>query len=130
MNAKATSFATYQDLVGFIKCLQKGNSSDYCYNYGVNGEGASGKVTAQRNIPMCALNSADLHAKWGSTTAAWGKLVRVKLIGMGHGDEFEAEVADLGPHGVIDLNPAALISAGLPEDTNLSCSAEWDWVED
>jgi hypothetical protein len=129
VNLRATSFATYQDLVNYIKCLQKGGSTDYCYDFGDNGVGASGKTTAQRNIPMCALNSAVLQAKWGTTSAAWGKLVRVTLIGMGHGNPFECEVADLGPEGVIDLNPASLISAGLPEDTELDCPASVEFLD-
>ena len=130
MNARGTSFATYQDLVNYINCRDAGGTSDHCLNVGDNGRGASGKTTAQIHVPMCALNSADLHAKWGTTAAAWGKQVRVTLNGMGHGNAFECEVADLGPAGVIDLNPAALIAAGLPEDTELECPAEWDWIED
>lgn len=117
--SRATSFATYQDLVGYIKCLLGGDSETHCYNYGDNGVGASGKTTAQIHTPMVALPA---HS-------ALGKHVSITLqAGFGHGEPFIAEVADIGPEGVIDLNPAALIAAGLPEDKELSCSASWEWV--
>lgn len=125
MQAKLTSFATYQDLVGFIKCLQGGNSTEYCYNYGDNGVGASNKVTAQIHTPMVAIPSAEMKKKWGSTSATWGKKVKVTY----NKKSIIAEVADIGPTGVCDLNPAALIAFGIPEDTELSVQGSWEWVE-
>lgn len=124
-SAKITSFATYQDLVAYIRCLQSGKSTNTCYNYGDNGVGASGRVTAQQKTPMVALPAAVLKAKWGSTKAAWGKKVRVHL----RDQSAIAEVADLGPTGVCDLNPAALIALGLQPDAELSAVGKWEWVE-
>lgn len=125
MTAKMTSFATYKDLVGFIKCLQKGNSTNFCYNRGDNGVGASMKVTAQQHTPMVALPTSEMKAKWGSTKNAWGKKVKIKL----NGKTAIAEVADIGPAGVCDLNPAALIALGLPHDSELSQTGEWNWID-
>ena len=125
MNARFTSFATYQDLVGYINCLLAGNSATFCYNKGDNGTGASGRVTAQIKTPMCALPKAELVKKWGSVKAAWGKKVKC-TIGR---KTFFCEVADIGPVGVCDLNPAALLAANLPEDQELNVQGEWEWAD-
>ncbi len=124
MKAKLTSFATYQDLVGYINCLLAGGSENGCYNKGDNGTGASGKVTAQVKTPMVAVPSSAMKAKWGSTSKAWGKKIEVKC-----GNRVAiAECADIGPVGVCDLNPAMLIAMGWPEDKELSVQGEWDWL--
>ena len=125
--ARATSFATLKDLHGYIKCLLDGHTESYCYNFGDNGEGAWGDITAQLHTPMVALPPAEMRARWGSTKGAHGKSVIVTLNGQGHGHSFVAVVADIGPPHVIDLNPAALAAAGLPTDTELDCAASWDW---
>ena len=93
MNARFTSFATYQDLVGYINCLLAGNSATFCYNKG--------------------------------DKAAWGKKVKC-TIGR---KTFFCEVADIGPVGVCDLNPAALLAANLPEDQELNVQGEWEWAD-
>lgn len=121
--ARFTSFATYQDLVGYIKCLQAGKSSTYCYNKGDNGVGASGKVTAQNHTPMCALPPAEMRAKWKSTKAAMGKHIICHV----NGQILRCEVADIGPPGVCDLNPAALKRLGLNESTELDFQGTWEW---
>lgn len=125
MKAKLTSFATYQDLVGYIKCLQAGHSSTFCYNRGDNGVGASGKTTAQINTPMAAIPSAEMKRKWGSTKKAWGKKVHVKF----EDREAIAEVADIAPVGICDLNPAMLIAMGWPQDKELSVQGSWEWMD-
>lgn len=122
--ARFTSFATYQDLVGYIKCLQAGGSTNYCYNKGDNGVGASGKTTAQIHTPMCAIPPAEMIARWGSKKAAYGKVIECRLMGK----TIRCEVADIGPAGVCDLNPAALLRLGLSQDTELSVSGTWTWV--
>jgi hypothetical protein len=123
--ARFTSFATYKDLVNYIKCLQKGNSSTFCYAKGDNGVGASGKVTAQTKTPMCALPQHELSTKWGSARKAYGQKVRAHL----RGRTVELEVADLGPKGVCDLNPAALIAFGLDQETELNEIGTWEWID-
>lgn len=129
MKANATSFATFRDLVNYIRCLLNGKSETACYNFGDNGTGAWGDVTAQVRTPMVALPPSALRAKWGSTKAGRGKKVRVLLEDQGHEKWFNAIVGDISPEGVIDLNPAALDAAGLPIDTELDCDAEWEWAE-
>ncbi len=124
MNAKLTSFATYQDLVGYIKCLQKGNSSEFCYNRGDNGVGASGKTTAQIQTPMVAVPTSEMKKKWGSTRNAWGKKIEVTCGTR----KATAECADIGPEGVCDLNPAMLIAMGWPQDQELNVQGEWKWI--
>jgi hypothetical protein len=125
MTSRATSFATYKDLVGYINCLLAGGTERGCYRKGDNGTGAWGDVTAQVHTPMVALPPGEIAAKWGTSTKGRGKKVTVKLS---IGREFIAEVRDKAPAGVIDLNPAALIAAGLPQDTELSTRATWNWV--
>lgn len=125
MNARITSFATYKDLVNYIKCLQKGNSSAFCCAKGDNGVGASGKVTAQTHTPMCALPQHEMAAKWGSARKAYGKMVTVCL----RGKFVDCELADLGPKGVCDLNPAALMAFGLSQETELNEMGTWEWKD-
>lgn len=128
MRAKATSFATLKDLVGYIKCRNGGGSITGCYLKGDSGVGAWNDVTAQLDVPMVALPPSEMVKKWGQSKLARGKKVRVRLLSSGHGNEFVCEVRDKGPNGVIDLNPAALVAAGLPSDTELSVTANWEWL--
>ena len=123
--AKMTSFATYKDLVGYIKCLLNGGSENYCYSKGDNGVGSTGKITAQEHTPMVALPKAEVVAKWGSVKAAAGKRVRVQLPSC---PAFEAEYADTAPAGVCDLNPASLKAAGLSPETELNVTGTWEWI--
>lgn len=118
--ARATSFATLKDLRGYIKCLLNGGSETHCYNYGDNGTGAWSDNTAQLQIPMVALPP---HV------AVHNKMVRVTLEASQGTNVFIAKCCDKAPDGVIDLNPAALVAAGLPSDCELDCPAQWEWVE-
>jgi len=113
MKLRATSFATFKDLVGYIRCRDAGGSARSCLWLGDNGQGAWGDTTAQLHTPMVALsraNGAQKHRK-----------VRVTVDGC---KPFNAIVGDIGPSGVVDLNPAALLAAGLPIDAELSRPAE------
>lgn len=125
MKSKATSFATFKDLVGYIDCLLAGGTENGCYRKGDNGRGAWGDVTAQVHTPMVALPPGEIAAKWGTSKAGRGKLVKVTLA---VGNTFTAEVRDKSPAGVIDLNPASLKAAGLPIDTELNTTATWSWL--
>lgn len=127
MKAKGTSFATLKDLVGYIDCLLAGGSETHCYNHGDNGRGCWGDVTAQLDTAMVALPESEMIKKWGSKKAAKHKKIWFKLD-QGSKTKVEAIVADQSPDGIIDLNPASLMQAGLPSDTELSCNAEWDWI--
>jgi hypothetical protein len=60
--------------------------------------------------------------------AVHNKKVRVTLS-IGHKKPFECICRDIAPPGVIDLNPAALIAAGLdPDDDIDDTHAQWKWV--
>lgn len=126
VKAKFTSFATYQDLVAFIKCLEVGNSSQHCYSKGDNGVGASGLTTAQIHTPMVALPRSAMISQFGSVKNAWAKKPHVKL--KFRGKEVIAEVADIAPEGVCDLNPACLLAIGLKQDANIAEQGEWEWA--
>lgn len=125
-SARVTSFATFKDLVGYARCMQKGNDSDFCYRQGDSGVGAWGDVTAQIRTPMVALPPEAMIRRWGTSRAARGKKVRVWIDGIDH--PVICEVRDKGPEGVVDLNPAALDAFGLPIDTELNRSGKWEWV--
>lgn len=127
-SATATSFATLKDLESYIRCLLRGGSETHCYNYGDNGRGAWGDLTAQLTVPMCALPPDDMIAQYGSSNAAHGKKVLVMFTFNGVVRAVVCTVGDKGPPGVIDLNPAALQKADLPTDTELSVPATYYWL--
>jgi hypothetical protein len=126
VSAKATSFATLKDLEGYIRCLQAGKSSTACYQFGDNGRGAWGDLTAQLKTPMCALPPEAMIRRWGTSRLARGKKVAVYLTRLRK--EVVCEVRDKGPNNVVDLNPAALLAVGLPSDTELNEPATWRWL--
>ena len=64
MKAKATSFATYKDLVNYAKCRNAGGSETACYAKGDNGVGCWGDVTATERVPMVAVPLKDMIAKF------------------------------------------------------------------
>lgn len=125
MNSKLTDFADYTDLVAFIKkastFLTQAQIQE-CLAVGDNGVGASGKTTATDTIPMVALPAQEMKNKWGSTTTAWGKLVRVTFEGVSK----EGQCQDISPPGVCDMNPAMLKSMNLKHP--FSGQGTWDWV--
>ncbi len=124
MNCKLTDFADYTDLVSYIKCRDnQGGTPQHCLSVGDNGVGASGKTTATDTVAMCALPANDIRAKWGSTTAGWGKHVNVT-----HGSKtITVELADISPDGVCDLNPCALKLMG--EKHPFSGTGSWEWAD-
>ena len=120
MNARATSFATRQDLARFARCVTEGGTPKHCLNVGDNGVGAWDDSTWNPEGPaICALPAG---------IAVHNKKVRVTLS-IGHKNPFECICRDVGPPGVIDLNPAALIAAGLDPDEDINDShANWEWA--
>ncbi len=118
MQLRLTSFATYKDLVGYIKCRDDGHNHppEFCYNRGDNGVGAWGDVTATTKVAMCAMEPALLAQHYGHSSDARGRKVSVTL----NGRTIECEIRDKGPHGVCDLNPGALIALGLDQETELN----------
>lgn len=112
MPMRATSFATYKDLRGYIKCLVAGGSARGCLAKGDNGTGAWGANTAQTKVPMCAL-----------PPGLGGNGTKVKVTIISSGKTVICERRDIGPRGVVDLNPAALLALGMSQETELSTPA-------
>lgn len=115
------SVATRQDLARFAKCVSKGESAAKCLAVGDNGVGYWGDDTWKTKGPaICALPAA---------VAVHNKKVRVTLS-IGHGKPFVCICRDRAPAGIIDLNPAALIAAGLSRDDDIDDpNAHWEWAE-
>lgn len=125
MNAHLTDFADYTDLVAFCKkasTFLSQSQLQQCLAVGDNGVGASGKTTATDVTPMVAISTQDMRNQWGSTSAAWGTMVRVTFNGVTK----EGECQDISPSGVCDMNPAMLKSMGLKHP--FSGQGTWEWV--
>lgn len=129
MNATATSFSTLKDLRNYINCLLGGGGANACLNEGDNGTGAWGDNIAVLTVAYCALPTSEMRSRWGDADLAHNKKVRVTLS-LGSKEPFICIVGDKGPDGVIDLNPGSLQAAGLSTDTELSCDATWEWLDD
>ena len=85
--ARATSFATRQDLAHFAKCVTDGGTAKGCLNVGDNGVGAWGDDTWRTTGPaICALPA---------TVAGHNKNVRVTLS-IGDKKPFECICRDVG----------------------------------
>jgi hypothetical protein len=112
---KATSFADVQDLLAFNRAIAQGWSTEKALEVGDNGIGAWGKSTVKGTGPCVALS----RNTEGFTR---GRLVRVF-----HGDRsVDADVRDLGPENVIDLNPDACEELGLKPP--VSTLVDWIWL--
>jgi hypothetical protein len=115
---KATSFATFKDLVAYIHARDVHHMSpDGALEVGDNGTGAWGDVTAQLSKPMVALHRSHLIEKFGlgNSDAGRMKAVKVTLLTVGHCKPFTAYVADIAPEG-------------LPADSELNTAALWEWA--
>lgn len=115
---RATSFATRQDLAAFCRAVTQGRTPREALSIGDNGMGAWGDATWKTSgVPICAL-----------PRAVAGHNTRIKVtLSVGHRQPFVCFVRDVAPAGVIDLNPAALIAAGLDADTDLNDeNARWE----
>lgn len=123
VSARFTSFATYIDLVRYIKCLLAGGSENGCYAKGDNGVGAGGKRTATTASAMCALPKSAIVARWGSLKNGWGKPVICHVMGK----TATCTVEDIAPLGVCDLNPGALEALGMDDETELDAPGMWQW---
>jgi hypothetical protein len=121
MKLRATSFATDQDLVAYRKCLDSGHSDSYCTSHaggGDNGEGAWGDDTTSRTHAYCALGPTlqKKHQSLNVTLYAKGTTDRM-------GNTFRCIQGDRGNEGIIDLNPGALLAAGLNPNLELDADA-------
>jgi hypothetical protein len=117
--ARATSFATRRDLAAFAICVSSGESVRHCLSVGDNGVGKWNEPTWKpHGDAICALHHS---------IARHNAIVVVQLS-IGHKRPFRCFVRDVSPVGVIDLNPAALIAAGLDQDADLDCAATWHYL--
>ncbi len=127
MNLRATSFATDQDLVAYHKCRAAGNSDAHCTSTpggGDNGEGMWGDDTTSRTHAYCAL---------GPSLRRKHQKLHVTLYHKGTtnplGVPFDCIQGDGGNEGIIDLNPGALLAAGLDPNTELDATAVFEFVD-
>lgn len=123
--SKLTDFADFTDLVAwtdkastFLSPIQ----IEACDYVGDNGRGASGKITATLDTPMCALPEVVIIARWGSLENGWGRPVQITY----QGKTITAAVQDGSPVGDCDLNPAAL--AALGQKHPFSAMGSWQWA--
>lgn len=124
MKLKATSFATDQDLVAYRQCRAAGNTDEHCTSTdggGDNGEGAWGDDTTSRMKAFCAFGKSlqKKHQRVQVTLTTGGKTL----------PPFECLQGDKGNEGVCDLNPGALLAAGLDPNAELNCSAEVEFLD-
>lgn len=120
---QASSFADLADLAAYQHCKARGMSDHEAFNYGDNGIGQFGKITAQDTVPMVAVNAQCMTARWGSI---WGAAHRPVTVTV-NGKTISATVEDrISAPGRIDLNPACAKRLGLVPPFLVPCS--WAWA--
>lgn len=120
---KASSFADPADVRAFNRCKAQGGTDLHCFAVGDNGIGQFGKITAQEDIPMVAVNREEMISKWGSEHGSAHRPVEVTI----NGKVFQATVEDrISAPGRIDLNPACAKLAGLQPPFVVPCT--WKWI--
>ena len=112
---RGTSFADPSDLRAFNRALSEGRSSREALETGDNGLGASGKSTVAGTGPCVALARTVEGFRFG-------RLLRV-FYGERHVD---ADVRDVAPEGVIDMNPDCCSELGLTPP--VSVMVDWVWL--
>lgn len=128
-NVKASSFADPADVRGFRRCKTQGHSDSYCFGFGDNGIGFTGRDCTDESVPYVALPPEDWAPKWGSAGNATGKKV---LVSIGN-KTVECVIGDTMPHRAnihngagIDLAPGAQKAFGLTAP--FMVEAEWRWA--
>lgn len=112
---RATSFADAEDLRRYNRAIHEGKSSREALEVGDNGIGAWGKSTAEGTGPCVALSPHVAGFRRGG-------LVRVF-----YGEKsVDADVRDIAPEDVIDLNPDACAALGLKPP--VSTHVDWVWL--
>jgi hypothetical protein len=113
--ARATSFADVDDLLRFNRARREGKSTVEALEVGDNGVGAWGHSTVKGTGPCVALSP---H------TQGFRPLRMVRVF---FGERnVDADVRDIGPEGVIDLNPDACEELGLRPP--VSVMVDWIWL--
>ena len=110
---KVTSFADVADLRAYNNALDQGKTPQEALAVGDNGVGAWGKSTVAGTGPCFATSHED--------GAGRGKFATLYV----EGKNVLAECRDIGPPGVIDLNPDACSALGLTPPVLTSGSLSW-----
>ena len=112
---RATSFANSADLLAFNRAKRDGKTTEEALEVGDNGVGAWGHSTVAGTGPCVAL---------APTVAGFRPLRMVRVF---HGEKHvDADVRDIAPRGVIDLNPDACEELGLTPP--VSTLVDWTWL--
>jgi len=115
MRMVATSFADASDLLAFNRAVHEGKSPQQALEVGDNGIGAWGKSTVCGTGPCFALHPSVEGFRPG-------RLARIAF-----GDKYvDADLRDIAPRGVIDLNPDAVEALGLRPP--LKTMVDWSWL--
>ena len=112
---RATSFADPADLRAFNRAKRDGKTTEEALSVGDNGVGAWGHSTVAGTGPCCAL----------APTVSGFRPLRVVRIFYGE-KHVDADVRDIAPRGVIDLNPDACDELGLKPP--VSTLVDWTWL--
>ncbi len=150
---KASSFADYDDLIGFYRAISEGKTVEEAFAFGDNGIGKWGEQTAQLRKPMVALppedwlpfNKTQMTAEMVEATHSYkGSLLKTSVLSSAKGKKVRvfipatgksviAELQDTMPHKAdikngagIDLNPAACQVLNLVQPVLID--AQWEWV--
>lgn len=111
----ATSFADEEDLRRFNRARREGKTTSEALEVGDNGVGAWGHSTVRGTGPCCAL---------APLTKGFRPLRMVRVT---FGDKHvDADVRDIAPQGVIDLNPDACEELGLKPPVRVM--VDWTWL--
>jgi len=110
MKGLASTFADPADVAAFKRCKATGKSDLECFRVGDNGIGFWGDVTAQNEIPMCAIRKSWLLSIWGELNGGYRKKVTVYRTVNGVTYKVDCMIADVMGEKVkasIALTPAA-----------------------
>lgn len=112
---RATSFGDVADLRAFNRAKRDGKTSQEALEVGDNGVGAWGHSTVAGTGPCVAL---------APTVAGFRPLRMVRVF---YGEKYvDADVRDIAPRGVIDLNPDACSELGLKPP--VATFVDWVWL--
>jgi hypothetical protein len=127
---KATSFADPADVRAFNRCKAEGHSDQYCFKVGDNGVGCWGDDCSEGSGLSVAVTPDDMTTRWGSTTAAKHKLVKITSVN----GTVVAMVKDRMPwkkyitNGAgLDMNPDTCKALGI--SIPAEAGVIWEWTE-
>lgn len=112
---RATSFADAEDLRRFNRARREGKTTVEALEVGDNGVGAWGHSTVRGTGPCVALSPHTVGFR------------PLRMVRVRYGDKHvDADVRDIAPANVIDLNPDACEELGLKPP--VSVYVDWTWL--